>query len=217
MIGTRVGLAAAVVAALAWPALGASPVLVTVTGAVENANRGPMNPDEDKLFVFTGSEFEAAHGFTLEALQGLPQTTVRSDFPKGGPVAEFTGPSFEALLEAAGHEVLMVDAHLGGLTLDGVVEAVAAFAPAMTVVTTAPTYLFWRCAQPELRVPREFLVALDGRGRIDADSLVTQVGPAGTATPDRRLVARSASDGRLHVRLTPASGAPLALTFVREN
>ena len=27
----------------------------------------------------------------------------------------------------------------------------------MTVVTTAPSYLFWRCAPPELRVPREFM------------------------------------------------------------
>ena len=35
------------------------------------------------------------------------------------------------------------------------VARIAAFAPDMTVVTTAPTYLFWRCAQPELRVPRE--------------------------------------------------------------
>ena len=29
-----------------------------------------------------------------------------------------------------------------------------AFRPEMTVVTTAPTYLFWRCAPPELRVPQ---------------------------------------------------------------
>ena len=32
----------------------------------------------------------------------------------------------------------------------------------MTVVTTAPTYLFWRCAPPELRVPREFLTRSAG-------------------------------------------------------
>ena len=51
------------------------------------------------------------------------------------------------------------------------VERVADFAPDMTVVTTAPTYLFWRCAQPELRVPRELLRGaraawrMHGRGR----------------------------------------------------
>ena len=35
-----------------------------------------------------------------------------------------------------------------------------AFAPDATVVTTAPSYLFWRCAPPELRVPQETLRAL---------------------------------------------------------
>jgi hypothetical protein len=94
----------AVAAALSLPALAASPVLVTVTGAVEKANRGPMDPDVDKLFLFTGGEFEAAHALTLEALQALPQTTVSTDFPKGGSVVEFTGPTLEAVLEAAGAE-----------------------------------------------------------------------------------------------------------------
>ena len=30
----------------------------------------------------------------------------------------------------------------------------------MSVVTTAPTYLFWRCAPPELRVPQELIRAI---------------------------------------------------------
>ena len=34
------------------------------------------------------------------------------------------------------------------------------FAPDMAVVTTAPSYLFWRCAPPELRVPQQTLAAL---------------------------------------------------------
>jgi B12-binding domain/radical SAM domain protein of rhizo-twelve system len=87
-----------------------------------------------------------------------------------------------ALLEAAGHEVLMVDAHLLGHANAHLVEQVAAFAPAMTVVTTAPTYLFWRCAQPELRVPRAFLDALGGRG-----GRTVAVGPHGSATPRAAL------------------------------
>jgi anaerobic magnesium-protoporphyrin IX monomethyl ester cyclase len=88
----------------------------------------------------------------------------------------------KALLEAAGHDVLMIDAHLTGLTNDAAVEAVAEFAPDMTVLATAPTYLFWRCAQPELRVPREFIVALDGRG-----GRTVAVGPHGSATPKAAL------------------------------
>jgi B12-binding domain/radical SAM domain protein of rhizo-twelve system len=82
------------------------------------------------------------------------------------------------LLEAAGHEVLMVDAHLYGLDKAQAADEVAAFAPHMTVVTTAPTYLFWRCAPPELRVPRDFLMTLGDRG-----GRTVAVGPHGSVTP----------------------------------
>jgi anaerobic magnesium-protoporphyrin IX monomethyl ester cyclase len=88
----------------------------------------------------------------------------------------------KALLEADGHEVLMLDGQLCGLSISQLATAVASFAPEMTVLTTAPTYLFWRCAQPELRLPREFLAALgDHGGRTIA------VGPHGSATPGAAL------------------------------
>jgi hypothetical protein len=89
-------------AVLAGPALAESPVLVTLTGTLENTNRGPMDPDWDKLFLFNNVAFEAAHAFTADDLAALPQTTVRTDFPKGGEVQEFAGVSFVDLLEAAG-------------------------------------------------------------------------------------------------------------------
>jgi B12-binding domain/radical SAM domain protein of rhizo-twelve system len=88
----------------------------------------------------------------------------------------------KCLLEAAGHEVLMLDGHLTGTPIPTLADAVADFAPGMTVVTTAPTYLFWRCAPPELRIPREFLVALAGRGGV-----TVAVGPHGSATPKTTL------------------------------
>jgi len=88
----------------------------------------------------------------------------------------------KALLEAAGHEALMLDGHLCGTPVDALAGAVADFRPDMTVVSTAPTYLFWRCAQPELRVPREFLAALGGRG-----GRTVAVGPHGSATPRAAL------------------------------
>ncbi len=88
----------------------------------------------------------------------------------------------KALLEAAGHEALLVDAHLCDLTQAEAADAVAAFAPAMTVVTTAPTYLFWRCPPPELGIPRGFLAALGARG-----GRTVAVGPHGTATPGAAL------------------------------
>lgn len=88
----------------------------------------------------------------------------------------------KALLEPAGHEVLMLDGHLCGQSNAELAELAAAFAPDMTVVATAPTYLFWRCAPPELRVPAEFLRALAGRG-----GLTVAVGPHGSATPGAAL------------------------------
>ncbi|TPK98713.1 TIGR04295 family B12-binding domain-containing radical SAM protein [Mesorhizobium sp. B2-4-12] len=84
----------------------------------------------------------------------------------------------KALLEADGHEVLMLDGQLQNLDNVMLAERVAAFAPDMSVVTTAPTYLFWRCAPPELRVPAEFLAHLAGRG-----GRTVAVGPHGSATP----------------------------------
>ena len=92
----------------------------------------------------------------------------------------------KALLGRAGHDARLFDGALDGLDLAGIADAVADYAPDMTVVTTAPTYLFWRCAQPELRVPRAFLDALgarlgDGGGRTVA------VGPHGSATPGTAL------------------------------
>ena len=96
-------LALAGLVAAAAPAVEAGgPVLLTVTGAVENPNRGPVDPETDKLFAFNGVAFERAHEFDVDALAALPQATVRADFPMGGPVVEFTGPTLAAVLEAAG-------------------------------------------------------------------------------------------------------------------
>lgn len=85
-------------------------------------------------------------------------------------------------LTAAGHDVALFDGHLEGEPMEQVADNVAAFDPDMTVVATAPSYLFWRCAPPELRVPRALLLALDGRG-----GRTVAVGPHGSATPGTAL------------------------------
>ncbi|MGE0717463.1 MAG: TIGR04295 family B12-binding domain-containing radical SAM protein [Alphaproteobacteria bacterium] len=88
-----------------------------------------------------------------------------------------------ALLEAAGHSVLMVDGHLFDRSHEDLAAEVAEFAPEMTVVPTAPSYLFWRCPPPELRVPMELVAALRGRG-----GSVVVVGPHGSVTPQTTLL-----------------------------
>ena len=87
-----------------------------------------------------------------------------------------------ALLAARGHTARLFDGRLDDRDAAMLAGDVTAFRPDMTVVTTAPTYLFWRCAPPELRVPREFLNALAGRG-----GRTVAVGPHGSATPRATL------------------------------
>jgi B12-binding domain/radical SAM domain protein of rhizo-twelve system len=83
-----------------------------------------------------------------------------------------------ALLERAGERGVIVDAQLEGLTADGVHDRLRELRPDFTVVTTAPSYLFWRCAPPELRVPQ----ALVARVR-DVAGPVVVVGPHASTTP----------------------------------
>jgi B12-binding domain/radical SAM domain protein of rhizo-twelve system len=88
----------------------------------------------------------------------------------------------KALLERAGHDVLLVDAQLDGLSMTAMRAAVAAFEPAMTVITTAPSYLFWRCAPPELRMPQRTAAALR-----DVAGEIVVVGPHASTTPASTL------------------------------
>lgn len=96
----------------------------------------------------------------------------------------------KALLEREGHEAVILDGQLDGLSFEGIRERVAAFRPDFSVVTTAPSYLFWRCAPPEVRVPQETV------GHIrDVAGTVVVVGPHASTTPRavlRKLGAQAA-------------------------
>jgi B12-binding domain/radical SAM domain protein of rhizo-twelve system len=86
------------------------------------------------------------------------------------------------VLEAAGHHVRLIDAQLEELSNQEIGQQLAEFAPDITVVTTAPSYLFWRCAPPELRVPMETVRSI----RPWAGALVV-VGPHASTTPNATL------------------------------
>lgn len=84
----------------------------------------------------------------------------------------------KARLEQAGHQAEILDAALLGLSRADLAARIDALCPDITVITTAPSYLFWRCAPPELRVPMRTLAALGARaGRRVA------VGPHGSTAP----------------------------------
>lgn len=82
---------------------------------------------------------------------------------------------------AAGHEALVIDAQTDRLSVDEVRCRLESFAPEFLVIPTAPSYLFWRCPPPELRVPIEWFAALDNSARKVA------IGPHGSATPAATL------------------------------
>lgn len=88
----------------------------------------------------------------------------------------------KALLEAAGHEAVLIDGHFDDLTFVQIAEKVSQLRPDMVVVTTAPTYLFWRCAPPELRIPQQLCSVL----RPLTNRLVI-VGPHASTTPRATL------------------------------
>ncbi|HZD92164.1 MAG TPA: TIGR04295 family B12-binding domain-containing radical SAM protein, partial [Pseudolabrys sp.] len=88
----------------------------------------------------------------------------------------------QAMLQEAGHAVRLLDAHMFRLSHADLRAELMSFKPDMTVITTAPTYLFWRCAPPELRVCQELIGAV----RDSAGSIVA-VGPHGSTTPRSAL------------------------------
>ena len=129
--------------------------------------------------------------------------------------------SARVLLERDGHEVLLLDGHLNAMTVPALAAEIAAFAPGMTVIPTAPSYLFWRCAPPELRVPREMIQALGGQG-----GRVVAVGPHGSATPGvvlRKLGADIVLRGECEeavaalARAYPARNVPGAAFYERDT
>jgi B12-binding domain/radical SAM domain protein of rhizo-twelve system len=87
-----------------------------------------------------------------------------------------------ALLEKAGHQVQIVDAQLYNLTIGEIRDRVRAFGADFAVITTAPSYLFWRCAPPELRIPRQVMDALR-----DLPCTLVGVGPHASTTPKAAL------------------------------
>jgi hypothetical protein len=145
----------------AAPALADGPVLVTVTGAVSQPNRGAVDPEEDKLFVFNDVAFDRAAEFDLGTLQDMPQETVTADFPKGGELVEFSGPLLADVLAAAGAEGDLVTVQaMDGYAVEvpvaemvekGAVVALARDGKPLGIGSFGPTQIvFPRAERPEL-------------------------------------------------------------------
>ena len=83
---------------------------------------------------------------------------------------------FDKICEA-GHESLLLDAQNDRLTIEEAKRQVDAFAPDFLVIPTAPSYLFWRCPPPEVRVPRQWFEGIGGK------AVKVAIGPHTSATP----------------------------------
>ncbi|HYP15300.1 MAG TPA: TIGR04295 family B12-binding domain-containing radical SAM protein [Bryobacteraceae bacterium] len=88
----------------------------------------------------------------------------------------------KTLLEAAGHEAIVIDGQLDALTPEEIRLRIIDARPDFSVITTAPSYLFWRCAPPELRVPRDLIQQVG-----DAGGKWIAVGPHASTTPKTTL------------------------------
>jgi hypothetical protein len=76
-----------------------------------------------------------------------------------------------------GHEAALFDAQTDELSIGQVRDAVTEFDPDFLVIPSAPSYLFWRCPPPELRVPMEWFAAIGG------EATKVLIGPHASATP----------------------------------
>jgi B12-binding domain/radical SAM domain protein of rhizo-twelve system len=85
------------------------------------------------------------------------------------------------MLRMAGQEVLLIDANIENLNPAEVRRRLEEFNEDFLVIPTAPSYLFWRCPQPELRVPIAWIAALGRRAK------VVIIGPHGSVTPHATL------------------------------
>ncbi|MCU1296249.1 MAG: Fe-S protein radical family [Acidobacteriaceae bacterium] len=84
-------------------------------------------------------------------------------------------------IQASRHEALLVDAQLEKLNTSEVNKRLQGFDPDFLVIPTAPSYLFWRCPPPELRVPQRWFAELDGH------AVKIAIGPHASATPSATL------------------------------
>jgi anaerobic magnesium-protoporphyrin IX monomethyl ester cyclase len=84
-------------------------------------------------------------------------------------------------IREAGHEALVLDAQLEKWSCAEVRNRLKRFAPDFLVIPTAPSYLFWRCPPPELRVPQKWFAELD------TGAVKVAIGPHPSATPAATL------------------------------
>jgi hypothetical protein len=80
----------------------ASPVLLTVSGAIGKGNRGAVDPVLDQMMVKQKVAFTKAHTFDFGQLAAMPRTTVKPTLEYDSKRHTLAGPLLADVLRAAG-------------------------------------------------------------------------------------------------------------------
>ncbi|AVS79526.1 molybdopterin-dependent oxidoreductase [Paracidovorax avenae] len=78
------------------------PALLTVAGAIQQPNRGALNPTADLLAAKQGVQFSQARSFDAAALQHLPAVSITPTLEYDGQRHTLEGPLLSTVLAAAG-------------------------------------------------------------------------------------------------------------------
>ena len=78
------------------------PVLLTVTGAIGQPNRGPSDPVLDQMMAKQKIAFDKAHAFDFAALTALPAVTINPTLEYDQKKHALRGPLLVDVLRAAG-------------------------------------------------------------------------------------------------------------------
>lgn len=79
-----------------------SPALLTVTGAIAKANRGPIDPALDQMMVKQKVSFDKARTFEFSELAAMPRNTLKPTLEYDSKRHELAGPLLADVLKAAG-------------------------------------------------------------------------------------------------------------------
>lgn len=74
-------------------ACASSPILLTVSGAIDRHNRGPLNPTFDRLLDKQMVHFPAAYAFDYPTLASLPTVTIEPTLEYDAKPHRLSGPS----------------------------------------------------------------------------------------------------------------------------
>jgi hypothetical protein len=78
------------------------PTVITIIGAIEKTNRGPLDPFQDALLARYSKGFEGAYALSRSDLMSLSQHSVRARYPSWKTDHTFSGPRLADVLAAAG-------------------------------------------------------------------------------------------------------------------